>query len=190
MKNLTRTIAFSLILSTVANAETNKDKEESCLTLLGAGIYNGVLEDVCKFDGGVKDKLKALYTNGGCRSIVPQEKVEETSNDVLIDSKKRFQILGERKFCDGNKDAYYDLVEKPDSTESLKVDKEENSSSVSKDFSGWWGITPEGCLDDVDNKYRVALGRWKSENGKVKFGIDKEEAVGIPSAIENSVFIF
>lgn len=79
MKNLIGTIAFGLIFSTVAKAETSEDKKESCLTLLGAGIYNGVLEDVCKFDSGVKDKLKALYTEGGCRNIVPQEKVEEIS---------------------------------------------------------------------------------------------------------------
>ena len=174
MKNLIGTIAFSLIFSTVASAETN---EESCLTLLGAGIYNGVLEDVCKFDGGVKDKLKSLYTEGGCRNIVPQEKVEELSSDVLIDSKERFQALGESKFCNGNKEAYYDLVKESDSTESSKADKEENSSSVSKDFSGWWGMTPEGCIDDMDNKYRVTLGRWKVENGKVKFDVGKKEAI-------------
>lgn len=26
-------------------------------------------------------------------------------------------------------------------------------------YQGWWGFDPDGCFDDEDNQYRVALGR-------------------------------
>jgi hypothetical protein len=48
------------------------------------------------------------------------------------------------------------------------------SSNGSDKLDGWWGFSPDGCFDDVDNQYRVALGRFEVINSdkdrKILFG--------------------
>ncbi len=46
--------------------------------------------------------------------------------------------------------------------------------TVAMDFTGWWGMTLEGCFDE-DNQYRVALGRWDKGNEGIKFGVGQEK---------------
>lgn len=100
----------------LANADTTPIKEqeaklELCEEVLGAAIFNGVLEAVCEFDGGVKDKLKNIYDSANCRDIVPQETVANLSKDVLQDSRDRYKVFGEKKFCEDNLRGYADLMD-------------------------------------------------------------------------------
>ncbi len=39
-----------------------------------------------------------------------------------------------------------------------------------EDVQGWWGLNPDGCFDDEDNKERVAIGRWQRNDKGVAFG--------------------
>lgn len=97
----------------------NKDKKqigrqstnesEICFKILGAGIYNGILEEVCGFSGGVKDKLKAMYASGVCPEIISEEEISNLSEKILIDTRRRYQAMGENAFCKENKNAYFDL---------------------------------------------------------------------------------
>jgi hypothetical protein len=48
------------------------------------------------------------------------------------------------------------------------------------DITGWWGFSPEGCFDDKDNQFRVALGKWeRTENHRdgvsLRFGKGQEK---------------
>lgn len=97
----------SLYSNISASAELNF---EQCLKVLGAGFYNQYLETYCSFDGGVGNKLNYIYTEGGCRSTVPQEVVDSMSKQVINDSTTRMNSLGKDNFCAGNKKAYYDLA--------------------------------------------------------------------------------
>jgi hypothetical protein len=47
------------------------------------------------------------------------------------------------------------------------------SSANPTGINGWWGFDKNGC-NDTDNQYRVALGKWKIDNDKIKFGEGKE----------------
>ncbi|WP_162596638.1 hypothetical protein [Thiofilum flexile] len=48
-----------------------------------------------------------------------------------------------------------------------------SASAASISINGWWGIDEEGC-SDTDNQNRIALGKWKSSKGSIKFGEGKE----------------
>ena len=45
-------------------------------------------------------------------------------------------------------------------------------------FDGWWGFDKNGC-NDMDNQYRVAIGRWVKKGEKLEFGKGKGEAIGM-----------
>lgn len=96
-----------------AENKTNKSKFnfEQCEEILGAAIFNGVLEDVCGFNGSVKEKLKMIYDAGQCRHTVPQSNVDSLIRDVLEDSRMRYKAFGEKVFCDENLKGYTDLME-------------------------------------------------------------------------------
>lgn len=101
-------VSFLSLVST--NSFSNELNFQDCVSLLGAGMYNQYLENYCNFNGGVGDKLKQLYSSGGCRSTVPQEVVNSMAKQVTEDSNIRMKSLGKNKFCIGNKNAYYDLA--------------------------------------------------------------------------------
>ena len=83
---------------------------DTCLTILGAGMYNGILEDLCDFAGGVKTKLKIIYTKGNCQELVSADEISRVAKEVLEDTKMRYNALGEDVFCSNNKKGYYDLA--------------------------------------------------------------------------------
>jgi hypothetical protein len=93
-----------------SNSSSNELNFQDCVNLLGAGMYNRYLENYCDFNGGVGDKLKQLYSLGECRSTVPQEVVDSMAKQVTDDSSSRMKSLGKKRFCAGNKDAYYALT--------------------------------------------------------------------------------
>lgn len=100
---------FPMLLS--GSVMAKDQKQDACIKVLGAGIYNATLEDVCKFNGGVKEKLLAMYNEAGCKMIVPQETVKRIAADVLLDTKRRYTAMGHQAFCEGNIDAYNALQE-------------------------------------------------------------------------------
>lgn len=106
-------VTFILAVLGISNVTAQESKKSSCIQLLGAGMYNGILEERCNFSGGVKERLKTMYTEGGCRNIVPQSVVDSTANDVVQDTEKRYQAMGKKKFCDGNKANYSALLSTP-----------------------------------------------------------------------------
>lgn len=104
-------LSFQLANAGTTPTEEQEAKLELCEEVLGAAIFNGVLEAVCEFNGGVKDKLKNIYDSASCREIVPQETVDNLAKDVLEDSKDRYIAFGEKKFCEDNLRVYSDLVD-------------------------------------------------------------------------------
>jgi hypothetical protein len=94
----------------MACANTQAIEKQNCIEFLQAGVYNGALEETCGFNGGVKDKLKLVYTNAGCSSIVSPEEIDNTVKDVFKDTRNRYQSLGQKAFCDGNRDSYNALA--------------------------------------------------------------------------------
>ena len=102
------------VIAPCISVQAQNNKAETCLQLLGAGIYNQSLEEACAFNGGVKDKLKSLYSNSGCRNVISQEDVKKVARDVLVDFKARYELLGKANFCAGNKKAYLDLANTAD----------------------------------------------------------------------------
>ncbi len=99
----------------VCSSDDNEDHPESkkglCFKILGAGMYNGILEDICGFSEGVKNQLKKMYASGNCQDLITQDEIKQTSNDVLEDTRVRYSALGKESFCDENKKSYYDLVD-------------------------------------------------------------------------------
>ncbi len=98
------------VCSSDRKQENLESKKEACAKLLGAGMYNGILEDICGFTGGVKEKLKKMYAAGNCNNLITQDEIKQTSKEVLEDTRARYKAMGEEPFCKGNKKAYYDLA--------------------------------------------------------------------------------
>lgn len=92
------------------HSEAVKTEKNACMKILGAGMYNGILEDICGFDGNVKEKLKSVYANKNCQNIISTEEIQQLSEEILNDTRNRFQAMGEVDFCEGNRNAYYDLA--------------------------------------------------------------------------------
>lgn len=108
-------IAALLLSNMLTYAQAAKQDDyfnsEKCEEILAAGMFNQILEDVCGFDGGVKDALLNIYQQAECPLIVPQQRVEQVSALVLEDSRMRYKAFGETRFCADNMKAYVDLVE-------------------------------------------------------------------------------
>ena len=104
---------FIIVLGMVSNAYGNSDKEkiESCEQILAAGMFNGLLEDTCGFDGQVKDQLMQFYDTAQCRYIIPQKTVDATAKAVAEDTKMRIAAFGQTTFCEVNMKHYVDLKE-------------------------------------------------------------------------------
>jgi hypothetical protein len=99
--------SFTLLLAALITSQPSFSADKKlCEDLLGAGMYNAILEDVCNFNGGVKIKIIGIYNEAGCREILPQKIVDEIAKDVLIDTKGRYKAMGHNAFCNGNIDAY------------------------------------------------------------------------------------
>ncbi|NNP70416.1 hypothetical protein [Acinetobacter sp. Ac_5812] len=92
-----------------AFAEPNQQKVKTCEKILAAGMFNGLLEDVCGFEGNVKAHLLTLYDDSQCRRILPQKKVDKIAEDVLVDTKKRITAYSKHTFCEENMQPYVDL---------------------------------------------------------------------------------
>ena len=137
MNSTTKILILISAIASCINVHAQNYESDKCLKLLSTGIYNQSLEEVCAFDGGVKDKLKSLYSDLGCRSIIPQEDVNKVSQDVLINIRARYQSIGKEKFCTENKKAYFALA---NPTENLPRFKNgETYSSVRRKMiqAGW-----------------------------------------------------
>ena len=108
-----REVLLVFLACGVTHAVAQGSKHAACLQLLGAGMYNGLLEDTCGFKEGVKDQLKASYSNAGCRTVVTQDEVDQTSANVTTNANMRYQKIGRKNFCAGNKAAYEALISQP-----------------------------------------------------------------------------
>lgn len=153
MNLYTKALFLLAAITSCINVHAQNSEADKCLKLLGAGMYNQSLEEVCAFNGGVKDKLRALYSELGCRSIVSQEAVNRVARDVLIDTKARYESLGKAKFCAGNKKAYFALANPAEKPPKIKAG--EAYSSVRKKMieAGWQPYhAPEA--DDCNNDSR------------------------------------
>lgn len=115
MKKILGLCILLCLQATYSYAEVEKKnvkiKREFCEEILGAALFNKVLEEVCGFEGGVKDKLKNIYDSGNCRSVVPQTTVDNLAKEVLLDSRDRYKVFGEKKFCEDNLRGYADLMD-------------------------------------------------------------------------------
>jgi len=106
-------IALVLIVANIptkSHADGKKEHKEACITLLGGSFYNTILESICPFDGDVAAKFKVLYTKGNCSKLVSKKEFDSLAKDVLLDTKKRANEMGIPDFCEGNKEAYFDIL--------------------------------------------------------------------------------
>ena len=92
-------------------AHAKKMDKGMCTQVLQAGSYNDLLEQVCGFDGGVADNFKALYMHGQCNDVLTEKEVHKLVGEVGDDTFMRYKAHGKHGFCEGNIEAYADLVE-------------------------------------------------------------------------------
>ncbi len=97
-----------MVMILVASMTKAADKN-ICMKLLGAAIYNRILEKACDFNGGVAERFRLSYDKNGCRNIISQKIVEKTVKEVMIDTKRRYKAMGNYAFCNGNLDTYNQL---------------------------------------------------------------------------------
>ena len=101
MKKLLLTLALILPVTTQADEKTS-----ACINVLQTGMYNGLLEKICGFKGGVKAKVQNIYAEGGCVPLINGETIEAISREVTNDTYSRKNAMGDKAFCAGNKQAY------------------------------------------------------------------------------------
>ncbi|UUM26343.1 hypothetical protein NQU59_11590 [Acinetobacter colistiniresistens] len=82
-----------LLIVNTSYAANNKEKIKGCEKILAAGMFNGLLEDICGFEGNVKANLLKMYDKAECRKIIPQATVDQLSKDVVLDTKKELMHI-------------------------------------------------------------------------------------------------
>ena len=95
-----------LALPAFAEENAHEGKARFCEDLQGALAYNAILESVCGFEWGLSKKLDDMSVRSGCVPA-PSSLVEE----VLVDTKYRYQVMGHDTFCGQNEIVYIDLLE-------------------------------------------------------------------------------
>ena len=90
--------------------DTKPFTEPQCIKILGMGIYNQTLEELCGFKGNVSVRTREIYTKNKCRITIRQEQVEQVSKEVIDDAFDRSEKMGINDFCNGNIKAYYALA--------------------------------------------------------------------------------
>lgn len=98
--------------SNAAIANERTEKVKACKTLMGAALFNGLLEEECGFNGGVKSKLKAFYFEGRCDLLLTEKDRLKLTEAVFKDTDKRLSAYGHDVFCEENMQPYADLVDK------------------------------------------------------------------------------
>lgn len=111
-----RSLLTIIIAGSCINFHANAATAEECLTTLRAGMFAQTLEEVCSFEGGLYEGVKASYTNAGCRSIVAQADVEKTQGEVLKAVRADYVKQGEKQFCSVNKKWYVSALNPPKAT--------------------------------------------------------------------------
>lgn len=86
------------------NSNSSNDVQDTevlkkCVSLLEIGIYNTMLEESCGFSGEVSQHLIKTYTEGGCRTIVPQSTVDRLSSQSFERQAKEIKNSSKYRFC-------------------------------------------------------------------------------------------
>ncbi len=113
------TIIPFLLSSVIFANTTSAFTEEQCIKVLGMGMYNQVLEEICGFNGNVSALTREIYTKSKCRITVNQEQVNQVSKEVVEDTISRSEKMGIEDFCNGNMKGYYALVLSPEDLEEV-----------------------------------------------------------------------
>nr|WP_315278322.1 hypothetical protein [uncultured Acinetobacter sp.] len=111
MKNLAMLCVLIAGVSGFNLAHAEKLDKDSCIKVLQAGAFNELLEDVCGFEGSVSDKFKLLYVHGQCNSTLTEKEVYKYIGQMTDDAEMRYKAHGQHGFCEGNIEAYADLVD-------------------------------------------------------------------------------
>ena len=97
----------------VQEASENKPDgtpEGNCMFFLKGGMFNGLLENVCEFDGGVKQSIMKSYDQANCRAIISQEQVNRLSKEMLSVVKDDIERNGQDAFCEDARSGYEHLM--------------------------------------------------------------------------------
>src|ERR1700678_404841 len=95
-----------LLASTAYAADPHAREEmQICTNILQVGITAQLLEDksTCHFRGHASARILADYTDGGCRSILPQTVVDKLSARIAGDMQRASDSSGLPKFCEDSK---------------------------------------------------------------------------------------
>lgn len=106
MKNV---LLFMVVVCFSFGAE--KPTVEECKQIMGAGVYNQILEDTCHFSGEVSKSFIKMFTIGGCREIMGSELINSVAGDVISDTLPRYKKFGKEVFCKENWKGYDELME-------------------------------------------------------------------------------
>lgn len=88
-----------------------------CKTILQAWALNYALEEVCTFDGGVADYLKAIGKEGYCQTRLTKQQTDAAIREVLLDIKSDYEKWGKDDLCNSQYIGYkqlQDSIENPD----------------------------------------------------------------------------
>lgn len=84
--------------------------EGDCMFLLKGGMFNGLLENICEFNGGVKKSIMKSYDQANCRAIVSQEQVNSLSKEMLSEIRGDIERNGQDAFCENARSGYEHLI--------------------------------------------------------------------------------
>ena len=94
----------------VSENKSDGTPEGDCMFLLKGGMFNGLLENVCEFNGGVKKSIMKSYEQANCRAIVSQEQVNSLSKEMLSEIRGDIEHNGQDAFCENARSGYEHLI--------------------------------------------------------------------------------
>ena len=91
-------ILLVAILTMTVNTAQAEDAA-FCTDLLSGALYTGIQEDFCHFTGSVGRKLRTLYEQSTCRTIITQDTVNKLLEKAISDNRNALKNKGAEAFC-------------------------------------------------------------------------------------------
>lgn len=179
MANMKKPVLVIMVLSSIYCAKTlSEGKEKECLDIVGAGMYNQLLEGMCNFNGNVSKEIINIYNQSKCPSVLHSVQVENLAKDVLLDTRQRYMEMGKDNFCEANKERYRSLMGHVGSSDGLATKTEKiNSIKKSADLCK---SAHNQCTNYIIQKINFMLGdmsRFSGQSVKLKVELSDDRRI-------------
>jgi len=95
-----------------ASIKAEAANAENCLEIARTGMMAGGQNDICKFNGNLKEKLMELYRAKSCGNLVSAADLNKAAEEILDGMRSEYAQSGKKKFCSEARKYYFGDIKK------------------------------------------------------------------------------